>query len=157
MRDTPTGGNINLLKFQQRPSASSAPLKMQSGVWVAGLAACPFLLDKNTCAPVAYVANSGFIISLVFGLLCLHVHVQWRTAKSGAWMWLSALCLLLSLLANEGGASTLAFLLAYALVLETDGWQRRFTSLSPAAAVVLGWRAVYAGSDFISKPRAASP
>ena len=140
---SPWGGGL-----QERPSESSAPLKMQSGVCVAGLAACLFLLDKNFYFPVAYVANRGFIISLVFGLLCLHAHVRWRTAKSSAWMWLSALCLLLSLLANEGGASTLAFLVAYALVLEAGGWRPRLTSLLPAAAVVLGWRTVYAGSGF---------
>jgi hypothetical protein len=134
--------------LQTRPAASSAGLKVQSGVCVAGLAACLFLLDKNTYFPVMFVANRGFVISLVFGLLCLHAHLRWRTTKSSAWMWLSALWLLLSLLADEGGASTLAFLVAYALVLEPGGWRTRLTSLLPTAAVVLGWRAVYAGSGF---------
>ena len=132
----------------RRDSRVRARLKLQSGVWVAGLAAALFLLDKNTYGPVMYVANRGFIISLVFGLLCLHAHLRWRTTKSSAWMWLSALWLLLSLLANEGGASTLAFLVAYALVLEPGGWRPRLTSLLPAAAVMLGWRAVYVGSGF---------
>jgi hypothetical protein len=63
-------------------------------------------------------------------------------------MCLSALCLVLSLLANEGGASTLAFLIAYALVLERGEWRSRFGSLLPAAAVMLGWRGIYAGSGF---------
>ena len=52
------------------------------------------------------------------------------------------------MLANEGGASTLAFIIAYALVLEPGGWRARFASLAPAAAVVLGWRAVYVASGF---------
>ena len=134
--------------LQERTSESGTLQNMQSGVSVAGLAACLFLLDKNTYCPVAYVANRGFIISLVFGLLCLHAHVRWRTTTSSGWMWLSALCLLLALLANEGGASTLAFLAAYALVLEAGGWRPRLTSLLPATVVVLGWRAVYAGSGF---------
>ncbi|HWQ92618.1 MAG TPA: hypothetical protein VN673_13170 [Clostridia bacterium] len=123
-------------------------LPSQSAVWAAGLAAGLFLLDKNTYFPVMYVANRGFIISLVCGLLCLQAHHRWRTTKSPARMWLSAGCLLLALLANEGGASTLAFLLAYALVLEPGGWRPRLGSLLPAAAVVLGWRAIYVGSGF---------
>jgi hypothetical protein len=114
----------------------------------AGLAACLFLLDKDNYGPVAYVANRGFIIALVFGLGCLYAHHRWRSAHSKIFMSLSALCLLLSLLANEGGASTLAFLLAYALVIESGRWRSRIASLIPATAVMFLWRAVYAGSRF---------
>jgi len=134
--------------LREKSAGGSVQLKMQAGVCAAGLAACLWLLDKNTYVPVMYVANRGFIISLVFGLLCLRAHLRWRTGKSIAWMWLSVLCLLLSLLADEGGASTLAFLMAYALVLDPGGWRARFTSLLPAAVVVIGWRAVYVGCGF---------
>jgi hypothetical protein len=134
--------------LQEKLSVSSDRLKMQSGACVAGLAACLWLLDKNTYAPVAYVANRGFIISLVFGMLCLHAHLRWRIDQSRIWMWLSALCLLMSLLANEGGASTLAFLMAYAFVLDRGGWQSRLASLIPAAVVMIAWRAVYVGFGF---------
>ena len=135
---------------QERSGEASANVKMQSSLGVAGLAACLFLLDKNTYFPVMYVANRGFIVSLVFGLLCLYAHIRWRTTnpRSSTWMCLAAFCLLLSLLANEGGASTLAFLMAYAFVLEPGGWRSRLISLFPAAAVVLAWRAVYVASGF---------
>ena len=118
------------------------------GICAAGLAACLWLLDWTTYGPVAYVANRGFFIALVFGLLCFHSHLQWRTGKSILWMWLSALCLLLSILSDEGGASTLAFLLAYAIVLEPGGWRPRVMSLLPAALVIIGWRAVYVGYGY---------
>ncbi len=133
-------------------------------IWAGSLAACLFLLDANTYFPVMFVANRGFIISLVFGLLCLRAHHRWRTTGSKIQMALSAFCLLLSLLANEGGASTLCFLIAYALVLEPMAhvsaasepglstwrtWRARwFLSLLPAAVVVLGWRAAYVSSGF---------
>jgi hypothetical protein len=87
---------------------------MGSGA-AAGLAALLFLLDANTYGPVMFVANRGFLLSLCFGLLCLYEHHQWRGAGSRAGCVLSMLFLALALLANEGGASTLAFLLAYAL------------------------------------------
>ncbi len=135
-------------ELEQKSSASLLPLNMPSSACIAGLAAVLFLLDKNTYFPVMFVANRGFVISLVFGLLCLHAHHRWRTTKSSFPMWLSALWLLLSLLANEGGASTLALLVAYALVLEPGGWRACLTSLLPAAVVVLGWRSVYVSSAF---------
>jgi hypothetical protein len=127
---------------------NSESAKMQWNLAAAGLAASLFLLDKNTYFPVMYVANRGFIIALVFGLLCLHAHVRWRTTQSSARLGFSAFFLLLSLLANEGGASTLAFLIAYALVLEPGGWRPRLISLLPAAAVMVAWRVVYTGSGF---------
>jgi len=140
-------GTTALRDLETRPGTAAAPWK-SSEIWVAGLAASLWLLDGNTYCPVAYVANRGFIIALFFGLLCIHAHVRWRTEKSMVWMWLSALCLLLSVLADEGGASTLAFPLAYALTLEPGGWRPRVISLLPSALVILGWRAVYVGCGF---------
>lgn len=113
-----------------------------------GLAGFLFLLDKDNYGPVAYVANRGFIIALVFGLGCLYTHHRWRTAHSKMFMLLSALCLLLSLLANEGGASTLAFLFAYVLIIEKGQWRSRVPSLIPAAVVMLFWRIAYTGWGF---------
>ncbi len=155
---------------------AGATLNVLTAIGAAGLAAVLFLLDKNTYAPVAYVANRGFFIALVFGLICLHAHHRWRTGRSSGWMWLSALCLLWSLLADEGGASTLAFLVAYALVLEPGlhdrsggrdetgsevrkrswsqltsaaaGFKYSLVSLLPAAVVVLGWRVAYVASGY---------
>jgi hypothetical protein len=123
-------------------------LNAHTAVYVAAVAACLFLLDKNTYFPVMFVANRGFFISLAFGLLCLHAHHSWRTTKSQRSMLRSALFLLLSLFSNEGGASTLAFLIAYALVLEQGAWRARLSSLLPAAIVLLAWRTVYMGLGF---------
>src|SRR5262249_11372323 len=43
----------------------------------ATLAAVLFLLDKDAFFPVMYVANRGFFIALVFGLLTLETHRRW--------------------------------------------------------------------------------
>ncbi len=111
--------------------------------WAAGLAALLFLLDGNTYFPVLFVANRGFMLSLFCGLLCFHEHVQWRASKSRSALALSALFLALSLFANEGGASTLAFILAYALVLESGSLGRRALTVIPSILVTILWRAVY--------------
>lgn len=143
-------------------SFSSAALESDATApgtfWIPGLASLLFLLDKNSFFPVMYVANRGFIISLCFGLLCLLEHHQWRRGvnsnqqrrtTASAWhMYASAFCFALALLANEGGASTLAFLLAYALVLERADWKARVVSLLPAGVVLAVWRIVYVAYGF---------
>ena len=117
--------------------------KLMGPGWAAGLAALLFLLDGNTYFPVMFVANRGFIMSLFFGLLCLYQHHQWRSVKSSSGLALSALFLALSLFANEGGASTLAFILAYALVLEPGSFRRRALTVLPAVLVIGLWRTIY--------------
>jgi hypothetical protein len=117
--------------------------KLMGTGWAAGLAALWFLLDGNTFFPVAFIANRGFVVSLFFGLMCLYEHHQWRSAQSRSGLVLSALFLALALLANEGGASTLAFILAYALVLEPGSLRRRALTVLPSILVIVLWRAIY--------------
>jgi hypothetical protein len=117
--------------------------KLMGTGWAAGLAALMFLLDGNTYFPVAFVANRGFILSLFFGLMCLYEHHQWRSAKSSSALVLSALFLALSLFSNEGGASTFAFILAYALVLEPGSFRSRALTILPSILVIALWRTIY--------------
>jgi hypothetical protein len=122
--------------------------KLLGAGWVAGFAALLFLLDVNTYFPVAYVANRGFFLSLFFGLLCLYEHHQWRSARSRSGCVLSALFLALSLLADEGGASTFAFILAYALVLEPGSFRKRALTILPSVLVIVLWRTIYESLGF---------
>ena len=117
--------------------------KLMGPGWVAGLAALMFLLDGNTYFPVAFVANRGFIMSLFFGLMCLYEHQQWRSGKARSGLVLSLLFLALAVFANEGGVSSFAFILAYALVLETGSWRKRVLTVLPAVLVIVLWRVVY--------------
>jgi hypothetical protein len=122
--------------------------KLLGAGWVAGFAALLFLLDVNTYFPVAYVANRGFFLSLFFGLLCLYEHHQWRSARSRSGCVLSALFLALSLLTDEGGASTFAFILAYALVLDPGSFRKRALTILPSVLVVVLWRTIYESLGF---------
>ena len=122
--------------------------KLLGAGWAAGLAALLFLLDSNTYFPVMFVANRGFMLSLFFGLLCLYEHYQWRSAKSRSGCVLSALFLALSLFADEGGASTFAFILAYALVLEPGSLRNRALTVLPSILVIVLWRTIYTLSGF---------
>lgn len=117
--------------------------KIMGPGWAAGLAAVLFLLDANTYLPAAFVANRGYFLGLFFGMLCVCEHLQWRSAASWPAMLLSALFLALSLLSEESGASTFAFLLAYALVLETGGVRNRALTLLPSVLVITAWWILY--------------
>jgi hypothetical protein len=92
---------------------------------------------------VAFVANRGFILSLCLGLAGLYQHHQWRTEKRRSGLIWSALFLALAVFANEGGASTLAFILAYALVLEPGPLRRRMLTVLPALLVIVLWWIIY--------------
>ena len=61
---------------------------------------------------------------------------------------LSALFLALSLFADEGGASTFAFILAYALVLEPGSLRNRALTVLPSVLVIVLWRTIYTLSGF---------
>jgi hypothetical protein len=138
-----TSGGARLLTSRLAGTLAPPPSKATGPSWAAGLAALLFLLDGNTYFPVMFVANRGFMLSLLFGLLCFYEHHQWRSAKSSSALALSALFLALSLFANEGGASTFAFILAYVLVLEPGSLGRRALTVFPSVLVIILWRAVY--------------
>jgi hypothetical protein len=121
--------------------------KLMGPGWAAGLAGLLFLLDYNTYFPVAFVANRGFILSLCLGLACLYQHHQWRAEQRRSGLIWSGLFLALAVFANEGGASTLAFILAYALVLEPGPLRRRALTLLPALLVIVLWRITYTLCD----------
>ena len=117
--------------------------KLMGPGWAAGLAAMLFLLHGNTYVPVMFVANRGFVLSLCFGLLCFYEHYQWRRANSRSGCALSMVFFAFSIFANEGGASTFAFILAYALVLEPGTFGRRALTVLPSVLIIVVWRIIY--------------
>lgn len=122
--------------------------ELMGPAWVAGLAALLFLLDGSTYFPVMFVANRGFMMALFFGLLCLYEHHQWRSKKSRSALALSVLFLALSLFAEEGGASTFSFILAYALIIEPGSFRRRALTVLPSILVIVLWRTIYLLSGY---------
>jgi hypothetical protein len=117
--------------------------KLMGGGAIAGLAGLLFLLDGYTYFPVMFVANRGFIMALFFGLLYLYEHHQWRSRHSRSALILSVLFLALSVFAEEGGAAASAFIVAYALVLESGSGRQRALTVLPSVLVLVLWRTIY--------------
>jgi hypothetical protein len=111
--------------------------------WVAGLAALLFMIDDAFYLPVMRISQRNIQISLLFGVLTLLAHDSWRRTGSRKAAFAEPFLLLLSLLGSESGVATGAYLFAYEVFLGSGTWKRRAACLAPAAAVVVGWRAVY--------------
>ena len=125
------------------------PCSMVAGPsWAAGLAALLFLLDGNTYFPAAFVANRGYFLAIFFSLLCLYEHHQWRSTKSRLAMVLSGLFLALSLFSEESGASTFAFILAYALTIESGSFRNRALTVLPSVLVITVWWLIHTFSGY---------
>ena len=136
--------------------------RIQDTTWVAGLAALLYAIDDAHGAPAGWLANRNALVATLFGLLCLLAHDRWRREGGARDALLAALWLSLALAAGEMGLGAVAYLLAYALVLEPPGWRRRLLSLAPGAAVVAVWAGIYralgfgaAGSGLYVDPGAA--
>ena len=133
--------------------------RMMGIAWVAALATVLYIIDESNYFPVRWLANRNLLLALVFSLLALLCHDAWRRRGKVPCAVAAPAFLLLSLLSTEAGIATLAYLFAYALVIDRGRWRRRVLSLVPAIVVILGWRIVYnagghgaSGGGFVLDP-----
>ena len=115
---------------------------LETTPWVAGLATLLFAFDEAHAVPAVWIANRNALLAGFFGILALLAHHRWRQGwRSGVVA--SCGCLLLAVYANEGAVAVGAYMLAYALCLESGPWRRRWLSLLPAASVGIAWWTTY--------------
>ncbi|HTV20317.1 MAG TPA: hypothetical protein VMG12_16650 [Polyangiaceae bacterium] len=113
---------------------------------LAAFAAWLYALNDANGTVVAWLSNRNALVSAVGAVGALSAHVRARREGHAPSRWLAPLWLALGLFAGELGASAWAYLIAYALVLETGSWRERLRSLAPHALVTLGWGACYVAS-----------
>ncbi|MGB2959675.1 MAG: hypothetical protein WBD30_12390, partial [Bacteroidota bacterium] len=80
---------------------------------------------------------------ILFGLLVLFFHDRWRRDGWRAGAYVAPIFLLLGLLSGESALGVIAYLLAYALVLDPGTWRGKLRSLVPYAAITLSWFTYY--------------
>lgn len=119
----------------------------------AGLAALMWAIDDARGVPVSFLANRNAILATLLGVLALLAHD--RRQREG-WRWGAAAGPLLfggALLAAEAGIGSLAYLIAYALILQPGGWRRGLKTLIPYMVILalwrVGWSALGCGVDRI--------
>jgi hypothetical protein len=96
--------------------------------WVGGLAALLYAIDDAHGSPAAWLANRNALLATLFGILCLLAHDY-------------PLLLALGLASAEAALATTAYLLAYALFIESG--KPRLRSLLPYLPVLLAWATAY--------------
>jgi len=110
---------------------------------LAGLAGLMYLLDDNGYFPSLWIANRNLLISLFLASLALLAHDRWRRLHWRPGLAVAPACLLVSVLATEGGIATCAYLFAYEVALGSGRLVRRAAALAPSVVVIVLWRLVY--------------
>lgn len=133
-----------------------APIAMHvhNGLWLFALAFAAMMVFRAMLPPIpamiasaafalneclgaaAWIAGRNALMAASFGFAALYAH---HSRKTG----LACLLFGLSLLSAESGLSTLAYLFAYALCVDTRMLRQRMASLLPYAGLALFWRVVY--------------
>ncbi len=123
------------LAFLYRRLIPSAP--------VAGLAAFLFAIDDAHALPACWIASRNTVIAALFGAVCLGLHDVWRRQRAWPWAILSTAAFGLAVLSKESAIGICAYLLAYALFVDTASARSRVGTLMPYALVALLWQTVY--------------
>lgn len=104
-----------------------------------------YLLDPSRGMPSGWLSNRNQLIAGCLGALAFELYLRWRQAPNPSLKLGGASALVggMSLLAGESAVAWFGFYLAFALLLEPQGWRRGLASLLPLTAVVVCWRLVY--------------
>ncbi len=111
--------------------------------WVAGLAALLFAIDDAHSLPACWIAARTTVIAGFFAVVSLLLHDTWR--KSAAWPWrlLALVSFALALLSKEAAIGICAYLVAYALFMDSGSIRSRLFSLLPYGLIVMIWQLAY--------------
>jgi hypothetical protein len=115
---------------------------------VAGLAACLFAVDSTRGAASYVVDYRNGVGALFFCVLTLLTHRRLRNQGWRPGAYLGPALLAVTLLSAEVGVATVAYLVAYALVIDRGTLRERAASLLPYVAVVLAWQLLYVGAGY---------
>ena len=106
---------------------------------VAALACAIFALDQSQHMPVQWLSNRGGLYAVLFGVLGLRAHVEWRKG-GGALLGVGAcVSVAVGLLFGEWALPMLAYFFAYELIVRREALARRDVALLPVAVVTLAF------------------
>ncbi|RTL25497.1 MAG: hypothetical protein EKK47_23310 [Burkholderiales bacterium] len=122
------GRLYRLIDDGQRPARSS-------------LATLIFAASSLHFFVIMWISARNQLIAACFMVMALMAYHLWRTGKGTRYGWLAGLALSLGLLSAEAAIATMAYLLAYAVVLDQrERWRDRLIALLPFVLIVLAWR-----------------
>jgi hypothetical protein len=115
---------------------------------VRNVAAYVYAVSALHATTVGWIANRNALMASALGIACLILHDAWRRKQHWIFLPLSVAALAAALLSAEAAAATCAYLLAYALYIDSGSLRHRLLSLLPCALVLLAWKLRYDGLGF---------
>lgn len=104
---------------------------------VAALAVVAFVCEEGHGMPVVWLANRGALVSLVFGLLGLIMHLRYRVDGERRCLFWSVMWFVLGLLSGEWVFPVFGYLIAFELVAAPGGLWRRVLALAPVGVLAV--------------------
>ncbi len=117
--------------------------RVHGPVAVAGLAALLFAVEDAHAMPAVWLANRNSIIALTFGVVAILAHVRWRQEGRRGYLAGALAALAVGLCSGEAALGAVAYVFAWQVCMEDEGWGRRLAALAPYAALVVVWRVIY--------------
>lgn len=118
-----------------------APLPLAP--WAAGLAGLAFALDDAHAIPAGWIADRYALVAGLFAIAAILAHDRWRRDGWKPGSWLAPLFLGLGLLGGESALAGLAYLVSYAVFVDSGNPRDRLRSLAPSALVGAAWALAY--------------
>ncbi len=104
-------------------------------IWAAFL----FALSYTHGVPAGWLANRNAVLAVLFVILTLHSHHNWRQGDRSPLNFRSSFLFALGLLCGEMAVTAGAYLFAYAILYEKGAWRERIFSLSPYVVIGAAW------------------
>lgn len=109
----------------------------QSSAWL--WAAFIFALSYTHGVPAGWLANRNAVLAVLFVVLTVASHHQWRQGSRSPLDFKSSVFFTLGLLCGEMAVTAGAYLFAYALMLERGALRERIYSLLPYGVIGAAW------------------
>jgi hypothetical protein len=119
-------------------------LRIATSTWIALIAITSFAIDETMCWMVAWLANRCALVSTVFVMLALAVHLRADPKQlSPRARLVELLCWALAFSGGEYAVGGVAILCGYELVGHDAPWRQRLLALWPALAAMLVFITAY--------------
>lgn len=123
--------------------AASLYRKLAPDAWIAALAGLMFCVDDGHANSVGWISARNTLLATLFSLAALASHV--RAAETGrrSLQSVTALCVILALLAGEAGVWSVGLLTAYAAAFDERPRNARCSALALPLSAAAVWVAIY--------------
>lgn len=109
----------------------------------AGLAIWMYALDDAHAITTTWISNRNAVLAALFGFGALYLFDKGVRGGDKRARTLAPIVFAVAVLSGEAAIATFGYLLAHAVWMQTERWQRRALRLLPFVGVIAVWTAIY--------------